>query len=146
MSEEMGTKQNKVLSRKEYNNFIRQIEIDDIRIVSAQVNILDSSYFPSSAEVKWRMKASYENAEEQFNVSHRYNVTIRDKETNEDKAKISVTFYVVYSSKIPINDDLFSIFKERNLPLNTWPYFREFVHNITLRIGWPPFIAPTYVV
>ena len=134
-----------MLRRKEYNDFVKQIEIDDIRIVSAQVNILDPFYFPSSAEVKWRMKASYENAEEQFNVSHRYNLTIRDKETNEDKAKISVTFYVVYSSKIPISDDLFEIFKERNLPLNTWPYFREFVHNITLRIGWPPFIAPTYV-
>jgi len=146
MSEETGIKQKKMLSHKEYNNFVRHIEIDDIRIVSAQVNILDYSYFPSSAEVKWRMKASYENSEGQFNVSHRYNVTIRDKETNEDKAKISVTFYVVYSSKTPITNGFFEIFKARNLPLNTWPYFREFVHNITSRVGWPLFIAPTYVV
>ena len=146
MSKEMGIKQKKVLSRKDYNNFVRQIEINNIRIVSAQVNILDYSYFPSSAEVKSRMKASYEKVEEQFNVFHRYNVTILDKETKEAKAKISVTFLVSYSSKIPISDDLFTIFKVRNLPLNTWPYLREFVHNTTMRMGWPPFIAPTYVV
>ncbi len=146
MSKVIDTKQKKVLGFGEYNKFVKQIEINDLRIVSAQVNILDYSYFPSSPEIKWSMRASYEKAEKQFNVSHRYNVTILDKETNEAKAKISVTFFVVYSSKIPINDDFFKIFKVRNLPLNTWPYFREFVHSITMRMGWPTFIAPMYVV
>ena len=146
MSRVIDAKQKKVSSFRDYNDFVKQIEVDDLRIVSAQVNLLDYSYFPSSAEVKWRMRASYEKAEEQFSVSHRYNVTILDKETNEDKAKISVTFLVAYSSKTPINDDFFRIFKARNLPLNTWPYLREFVHNVTMRMGWPPFIAPTYVV
>jgi hypothetical protein len=142
----MNKKQKQVSSFKGYNDFVAQIGIAALRIVSAQINILDYSYFPSSAEVKWRMRASYEKAEDKFNVSHRYNVTILDKETKEAKAKISVTFYVVYSSKIPISDDLFEIFKVRNLPLNTWPYFREFVHNATMRMGWPPFISPTHVV
>ncbi|MBA7671453.1 hypothetical protein ES703_79611 [subsurface metagenome] len=146
MSRVIDAKQKKVSSFRDYNDFVKQIEVDDLRIVSAQVNLLDYSYFPSSAEVKWKMRASYEKAEGQFSVSHRYNVTILDKETNEDKAKISVTFFVVYSSKIPISDDFFEIFKVRNLPLNTWPYFREFVHNVIMRMGWPPFIAPTYVV
>lgn len=139
-------KRKKVPTSKDYNAFITQIEIIDIRIVSTQVKLLDYSYFPSSVEVKWRMRASYEKAEEQFNVCHRYNVTISDKETNEAKAKISVAFQVVYSSKIPISDDIFEIFKARNLPLNTWPYFREFIHNTTMRMGWSPLIAPTYVV
>ena len=146
MSRVMGTRQKKVSSFREYNDFVKQIEINNLRIVSAKVDILDYSYFPSSAEVKWRTRVSYEKAEGQFNVSHRYNVTILDKETKEVKAKISVTFYVVYSSKIPVSDDLFEIFRVRNLPLNTWPYLREFVHNATMRMGWPPFIAPTYMV
>jgi len=146
MSTVMNNKQKKLPSVKDYNDFVTQIEITGIHIVSAQINMLDYSYFPSSAEVKWRKTASYEKAEEQFNVFHRYNVTILDKETKGAKAKISVTFRVVYSSKIPINDDLFEVFKVRNLPLNTWPYFREFVHNAIMRMGWPSFIAPTYVV
>lgn len=146
MSTVMNNKQKKVPSVKDYNDFVTQIEIAELHIVSAQINMLDCSYFPSSAEVKWRRTASYEQVEGKFNVYHRYNVTIWDKETKGAKAKISVTFRVVYSSKIPISDDLFEIFKGRNLPLNTWPYFREFVHNAIMRMGWPSFIAPTYVV
>lgn len=146
MSTVTSKKQKKVPSSKDYNNFITQIEITDIRILSAQVNVLDYTYFPSPAEVKWRMRASYEKAEGQFNVCHRYSVTIVDKETNEAKAKISVAFRVVYSSKMPISDDIFGTFKTRNLPLNTWPYFREFVHNTAMRMGWSSLIAPTYVV
>lgn len=146
MSIVMNKKQKKVPSVKDYNDFVTQIEIIDLRIVSAQINMLDYSYFPSSPEVNWRMSASYEKAEEQFNVDHRYNVTISEKDTKGAKAKISVTFRVVYSSKIPISDGLFEIFKARNLPLNTWPYFREFIHNTTMRMGWSPLIAPTYMV
>ena len=146
MSEVTNKEQKRVLSTKSYNEFVSQIQITKLHIVSAQFKMLDYSYFPSSAEVKWRKGASYEQTEEQFNVSHRYNVTIWDKKAKGAKAKISVTFRVVYSSKIPISDELFEIFKGRNLPLNTWPYFREFVHNAIIRMGWPSFIAPTYVV
>ncbi len=146
MSRVIDTKQKRGSSFKAYNDFVAQIGIVELRIISAQFNVLDCSYFPSSAEVRWRKMASYEKAEDKFNVSHRYNVTILDKETKEAKAKISVTFHVGYSSKIPISDELFEIFKVRNLPLNTWPYFREFVHNAIMRMGWPPFIAPTHVV
>lgn len=146
MNSEMNKNQKNAPSFKDYNTFVTQIKITNIRLVSAQVKVLDYSYFPSSVEVKWRMRASYEKAEEQFNVCHRYNVTIADKETNEAKAKISVVFQVVYSSKIPISDEIFEIFKARNLPLNTWPYFREFIHNTTMRMGWSPLIAPIHVV
>lgn len=145
MSTAARKKDNEMQKIKEYKAFVTQIEITDIRLVSAKIDLLDYSYFPSPAQVKWRATASYEKKEEEFNVSHRYNLRILDEETSETKARISVTFCVTYSSKIPISDDLFEEFKMRNLPLNTWPYFREFVHSITMRMGWPPFIAPTYV-
>jgi hypothetical protein len=138
--------QKKTPSLKDYNNFVNQVEIADLRIISAQFKLVDYSYIPSSAKVNLRMSASYEKAEGQFSADHRYNVTISEKGSKGAKAKISVTFRVVYFSKIAISDDLFEIFEARNLPLNTWPYFREFIHNTTLRMGWAPLIAPSYTV
>jgi hypothetical protein len=132
-------------ARQAYNAFVRQIQIQDIRLVSAKVENLDCSYFPSSAEVKWKMAARYENIEQAFRAYQRYNVVIADEESKEIKAKISVTFCVTYPSKITMNDELFGTFKLVNLPVNTWPYFREFTHNAVLRMGWPPFITPTFV-
>lgn len=129
-----------------YNDFVRQVDINDIRIVSARLDNLDYSYFPYSLAVSWRTRTWYENKEEEFDAFHRYNVTISNKETKEAKAKLSVTFCVTYSSKLPLNDEIFNIFSKRNLILNTWPYFREFTHNIIGRMGWPPLIAPTYIL
>ena len=146
MNELKDKEQKKKLNVQEYRRFIEQIGITDVRIISAQINVIDHAYFPSSAQVNWKMSASYEQIEGRFSISHRYNVTIKDKKINEIKAKIQVTFLVTYSSKIPINDDLFKIFKTHNLQVNTWPYFREFVHNSIIRMGWPSFIAPVFTI
>jgi len=80
MNQTTSEKQEIRPSPREYNSFIRQVEIMNIRIIAARVDLLDYSYFPSSAEVTWRMAASYENAEDQFNVSHRYRLVVKDKE------------------------------------------------------------------
>ena len=90
------------------------------------------------------MTAKYENRDGKIEVFNRYNVRVLEK-GKELKAKLSVTFCVTYNSKIPMTDELFEEFKDSNLPLNTWPYFREFVHSGVLRMGWPPFIAPIFV-
>ncbi len=144
MSTQKQAKRRQESSVRKYNDFLRQLEIESIRIVSARVEALDYSYSPSSAEVKWRTASWYKEDEGGFSVFHRYNATIRDMETETDKAKISVTFCVVYSSRISITDDLFSVFRKLNLPLNTWPYFREYLHSATSRLGWAPFVAPLY--
>lgn len=127
-----------------YNAFIKGLNIKDIRLTSATIQNIDCYYFPTTAEVRWRMKAEYKNRDNKIEIFHRYNVRIFEK-GKELKAKISVTFCVTYDSKMPMNEETFNKFKARNLPLNTWPYFREFVHSAVLRMGWPPFIAPTLV-
>jgi len=144
MTKSAAETENKNLTRQTYNAFVKNLRIEDIRLASAMIKNLDCSYMPSSAEVRWTMAAKYENQHGKIEVLNRYNVRIAEK-GKELKAKLSVIFCVTYNSKIPMTDELFEEFKDRNLPLNTWPYFREFLHNAVLRMGWPPFIAPTYV-
>ena len=129
---------------QEYRKFIRQVDIRDVRVVAARMDVIDRDYYPSSSLVSWTVDAEYEPTGDGFNVLHRYRVRVRNKGSKQDKARISVTFLVTYTSKIAVNDELFDVFRERNLPINTWPYFREFVHNSLMRMGWPPFIAPVF--
>ncbi len=49
---------------------------------------------------------------------------------------------VRYSSEKKITDDIFGLFKEVNLPVNTWPYFREYVHSCMGRLNLPPLVLP----
>ena len=132
--------------RKIYNDFIGQIEIIDVRLMSAKIENLGSMDYPSSAGIRVRRKAGYENREGGFDCSQRYNMTVTDTEKKKAAAKLSVVFSVAYTSGIPMSDELFNIFEEINLPLNTWPYFREFAHNSFGRMNWLGLIAPTYKI
>ncbi len=131
-------------THNEYNAFLKQIELEDIRVTNARIENLDCSYFPSSAEVKWRITARFENKGKKCNVFHTYYFTVIDKETGNKKAKIAVTFCVTYSTKTSMTDGLFEIFKTLNLPLNTWPYYREFIQTAISRMGWPPYTVPMF--
>jgi len=37
-----------------------------------------------------------------------------------------------------------SFSSQRNLPLNTWPYLREFLQNALTRAGWPVYTLPAF--
>lgn len=45
-----------------------------------------------------------------------------------------------------MTEEIFSIFREVNLPVNTWPYLREFLASTFGRFGWEPIIIPAYKV
>ncbi|MBL0171693.1 MAG: hypothetical protein IPP90_13395 [Gemmatimonadaceae bacterium] len=45
-----------------------------------------------------------------------------------------------------MTDAIFAEFERVNLPLNTWPYFREFLQSTLVRAGWPPFVLPAFKV
>lgn len=44
------------------------------------------------------------------------------------------------------NDSVWDVFSALNIPLNAWPYLREYVQNVTQRLGIPPLTLPLYQV
>ena len=126
----------------QYDSFVRQIDIIDLYIVSARIDNIAHLDLPTDIRINVREKAWYENQEDQVIVYIRYSLTAKDNEKQETAARISVTLAVVYDSAIPLTDEIFQIFKERNLPVNTWPYFREFAHSASRRMGWAGMVTP----
>jgi len=128
----------------DYNKFVGQIEIIDVCLISAKIENL--VYAKSHPEIEFgiRERAWYENQDNHIDAFHRYSLTAKDAENKQNIAKVSVTFVVKYESEIPMTEDIFKAFKERNLPLNTWPYFREFAQSSFLRMGWTSVVVPVY--
>jgi len=136
----------RVTNKGNYNSFIRQVEVIDVCLTSARIENLGYTECPANPRIYVKSKSSYKNTEGGFEVSHGYNLTIKDMETKLSVAKLSVVLSVTYSSETPMTDDIFEVFKVYNLPLNTWPYFREFAHNSFGRMGWVGIVAPAYKV
>ena len=56
--------------------------------------------------------------------------------------EVECTFELGLRVATPMTKDYFAIFARVNLPVNTWPYFREFVHSMISRMGLPPVVLP----
>ena len=129
-----------------YNWFISGIELEDIRVTSAEVLAPTT---PGDRQVRPDVRlevAGYKNADSTIRVSLRLTFTGYFVEGGEEAVRVSVSLEARYGSKTPMTDAIFAEFERVNLPLNTWPYFREFLHSTLVRAGWPPFVLPTFKV
>jgi hypothetical protein len=80
--------------------------------------------------------------EDGFVAFHAYDVAI--KVTDSKVANISVTFGLEFISEQAMSEELFTVFQDVNLPVNTWPYLRSFLADGLGRMGWRPLTLPAF--
>ena len=95
-------------------------------------------------EVTIRQKASFIQRENKAHVTHKFYLTGKGQEKTDDNVlKISVAFCLTYTTQeASFDNDFFEVFKKLVLPVNSWPYFREFVQSMTQRMNIPPLTLP----
>ncbi len=130
------------ISPTAYNAFIKQIELRVIWLKSAEVRNSHGPDAPKEATIAVSKEASYEEIAVGFRAYQQYELRI--EAANALAAEIKVVFAADFTSNESMTDGIFTLFKEVNLPVNTWPYFREFVATTMGRWGWGPFTLPAF--
>ena len=130
------------ISPEEYSAFVRQIELREIWLREAHVTNNAGPQTPEQSTLSFDTRARWEPAADGFRAFHQYRVAFET--ADELLAEIEVTFGVEFSSSDPLTDEIFDVFQEVNLPVNTWPYLREFVATSMSRMGWVPFTIPAF--
>lgn len=66
------------------------------------------------------------------------------KNLQDPVVQVAATFRLVYQISDPegFTDEHYAAFAEINGMFNLWPYWRELVQNVTLRMGLPPLTLP----
>ena len=131
---------NATVSREDYALFIGQIELENIWLATVHIENTHGPKTPDHATFHFSSTARQEPLVGGFRAFHHY--TVRIEAVDSLLAELQVTFGVDFASTLPLTDEVFSIFEEVNLPVNTWPYLREFVSTTIGRIGWLPFTIP----
>lgn len=130
---------NKKVSPDLYAKFIEGINLLEFKMVYSEANVKEDFYPP--AEVKLKEDSNYKSLENgKFVVSHKYNLIGKKKSEIEQGFQINVIYNLVYKSKTPITKKIFEIFSQVSLRIQTWPYFRQYVQEMTARMGLPPFV------
>lgn len=65
-----------------------------------------------------------------------------DREKSKKIFELKAKFQLIYSLEAAIDEELFALFKNRNIPVNLHPYARELIHSSLARVGLPLFTLP----
>lgn len=130
---------------EQYAEFVGQIDLVDLWLVDARIINSRGSRAPRQAALAIATPESdWSNTEGGFDV--RFPYSARFLEGDEVHAEIDVTFGLRFTSRQPMTSGIYSVFERINLPVNTWPFFREFVSTTVGRMGWQAFTLPAHKV
>lgn len=125
-----------------YNAFIHQIDLRSVWIAGARfVNYVGARPLDEPS-IDIKTSPAHESATGGSRALQKYTLTITEGVTTV--GAIEVTIAAEYTSKIKLSEGLFSVFRDINLPLNTWPYLRVFVAEAFGKMGWAPLTLPAF--
>lgn len=142
----------KTASDIDYPEFIGQLFLNHIHLESARVRRIEGGLRSGVSNVEvtesmhwtgadWESYLAGEHIDNGFDVYHKYVAVVYDDQGNKT-ARIEAEFSMWYQSFIPMDEETFAIFSKSTVPLNTWPYFREFLSSTIGRMGWEPYFMP----
>lgn len=140
--EEKEEKEVHKLSPKDYREILTNVQLELIRLESCSSKIKREKFGGEMKNIL-KDKITYEltNENEVF-FAHQYDLIFTQTNQKDFALKISCTYSAKFSSTVPFSEEFLDIFSNINIHLNTWPYFREFVQNITQRMSIPPLTLP----
>lgn len=137
------------MMEKRYSDLIANVELLDIHLGSLQFKRYAFPDPDTYADVRASFsagKSTFKSYEDELIVEQQIQFSLEEVSDNKKKSRklfeLKGTYSLLYHSTLPIDDEIFELFKERNIPNNLHPYTRELIHNSMARAGLPAFILP----
>lgn len=123
-----------------FADFIGQIRLQGIWLSSAKVVNKVGPVTPEHVAIGIDDSSTWKPQEWGFRALTEYRIRLTDN--RKLLATVDASFAVDFASGQPMTDSIFNTFGEVNLPVNTWPYLREFLASSFGRMNWTPFTLP----
>ena len=125
-----------------YRKILEGIELQNIylRNFDGKINL---DVFPKDGVAEISSVADFTiKTENLVEITQKWTIIGKDKSTKSEFLNISVTYGLILYSKEKFSKDFFDIYEKTSLPINVWPFVREFVNSITARMNVPPLTLP----
>jgi len=138
----------KEISKEDYNRILKDLELEQIILKDARISLaleeVAKILKSPQIEVEVKEKVKTEIANKKLIGSHYLAIKAFDSKTKNFKFKIECTFTCFFTYKSKPSSEFLKIFEKRNLRVFTIPYMREFIQNVSLKMGLPPLVLPLY--
>ncbi len=129
-----------------FNQFNTNLALANIRMQKLDAKFDDEKLdvSPDTQQVYIDKESYYQILGDNFvRVFQNYTLKIADKSNKEDEfVSIETTFLMDFQTGGPIDDEIFELFSQSTVLIDSWPYFREIVQNALIRMGLAPVIIP----
>ncbi len=133
------------ITPEEYGEFLRRIELKQVYLSDARVKRVRTPEPDSTLSFGQSIgKSKFRNTGHGFAATFNFHVILLEEDEEKPFGDINVTYTAEYSSENKMSRNIFEVFEAYNLPLNLYPYVREYVHTTTNRMGMPTLILPTF--
>lgn len=130
-----------------YEKFLREIEPVTLGLISSRSGIDRTQYFQIIEDEKkafLEITAAYKIgkvAKDYFDASGKFRLAIRKEGAKKAVLNIECEFEGHFHASI-VKREFAKRFADSELRLVLWPYFRQFVSDITARMSIPPLVVP----
>lgn len=132
----------KAIAPELYRKILKGLDLKNLYLTSCTCSI-DRKNIGNDIRIKINDEASFFKSEKnEIEITQKYFLSARDRSAKKKYLNIKCEYCFIYSSNEDFTEDFFEIFKKVNLPINSWPFFRELVYNITSRMYIPPLTLP----
>jgi preprotein translocase subunit SecB len=144
-------KQNDLVVTKMAFKISEQVELKEVKLITTECNqlpLLEQGEKLFDVDRKVEIETNKEtNTILVFSTFNLKGYSEKNKlESEKSFLNIRATFLLIYQAKDigSFDDKAFEIFGQSNGIYNAWPYWREFVQNITSRMGLPVLTIPVF--
>ena len=135
------------MTPEEYSEILSSIELQQILLNDCSVKRYELKTKGGTVDLDIAMKVNYTQnpSRAEFIVNYKLEGVKRNEGDEEKVFAVSAGFLMTYTKKkeIEVTKEFVDIFKKNSIELVSWPYFREFVQNTIVRMGFPPLTLPS---
>ena len=138
---------NTLLDPVTYNRFIASLVLHDVVLARTEAMAHVPSIQPGETGIRAEFNVRDDECKSEPNICQvlaNLRVELVRIEDEEIIGFVDVSFRLIYGSEESLTPAIRERFKAVNVPINAWPYLREYVQQTMTRFGWPPFVLPPY--
>lgn len=136
---------NMKLSPEEYREILNGISLESIGLKQSKTFINTDVKPPNEIKININDSSEFKlEADNLVSIFQTYEIDARPPKSKSRYLHLKVTFIVKILSEKPFTEDFFNIYKEISLHLNSWPYLREYINQVSSRMNITPLTLPFF--
>lgn len=126
---------------EKYHEILKGLELSDVFILESNFKI-DRDKIGEGLQLKLRDAYSFKSKSKGKLVDMFSTFHLNGLNRENEFFSVSCTFISVYHSDKRITKAFFDVYKDMSLRIMMWPYFREYINNVTSRMGLGHLVLP----